>query len=69
MPQLAELVITSTQELPHCTRPGWHRVEHTPFEQINPGTQATPHAPQFMPSLARLTQMPPQSVSPDMQTH
>jgi hypothetical protein len=70
LPQLSRSVFRSTQLAPQATCPGCVQpVLHAPAEHICPLVQATPQAPQLLPSLIKLRHTPEQSVSPCWHTH
>jgi hypothetical protein len=60
-PQLDVSAAVSTQEPPQLVVVGGQTVVQTPKEQVCPGAQALPHAPQLAPSDPMSTHVPLQS--------
>ena len=63
-PQFSGLWLRSTQLLPHWVVPSGQTALQLPAAHTAPGSQTTPHSPQFIPSSARLVHCPLHSVSP-----
>ncbi len=66
-PQLAGLLLVSTQEPPQLVRPAWQLTAQVPAEQTWPAAHAVPQAPQFPSSAWVSRQVPPQLVRPAWQ--